>query len=96
MSEPFGLIGSFQVDPARRDEFVSILFRATRELPGCTSYVIAKDAEDAATVWITEVWESQEAHAASLTLPTIQAAIAEGRPMITGMGQRTVTVPVVD
>ena len=39
-------------------------------------------------LWIVEVWADQDAHAASLKLPSVQAAIARGRPLIAGFGQR--------
>jgi quinol monooxygenase YgiN len=45
-------------------------------------------------LWITEVWDSRDSHAASLQLPAVQAAIAKGRPMIAGFGQRFETVPL--
>jgi quinol monooxygenase YgiN len=40
------------------------------------------------------VWDSQELHRASLALPSVQAAIAKARPMITGFGERFETEPV--
>lgn len=89
----YGLIGSMEVVPGRRDELVSILLEGTRSMPGCLSYVVAVDPTDAVTVWVTEVWESQESHEASLSLPAVQRAIAHGRPLITGSGNRTVTIP---
>ena len=44
--------------------------------------------------WITEVWDSEASHAASLSLPSVKAAIARGRPLIAGFGQRFTTSPV--
>jgi quinol monooxygenase YgiN len=49
---------------------------------------------DAEAIWITEVWESRESHAASLNLPTVQQTIAVGRPLIAGFGDRYTTEPV--
>jgi quinol monooxygenase YgiN len=44
--------------------------------------------------WVTEVWDSQASHQASLNLPAVQQAIARGRPMIAGFAERFVTEPV--
>jgi quinol monooxygenase YgiN len=44
-------------------------------------------------MWVTEVWESPEAHAASLGLPAVQAAIERGRPLIAAFAQRIETRP---
>ena len=31
-------------------------------MPGCLSYVVAKDPADENAIWITEVWDSQASH----------------------------------
>jgi ketosteroid isomerase-like protein len=58
------------------------------------SYVIAKDPADKNAIWITEVWDSQASHKASLSLPSVKQAVARGRPLIAGFGERIVTEPV--
>ncbi len=90
----YGLIGQMLSQPGKRDELVGYLRDATGAMPGCLSYVIALDSENPDAIWITEVWDSRESHAASLKLPAIQAAIAKARPIIAGFGQRFETVPV--
>lgn len=90
----YGLIGKMKAAPGQRDALIEILLAGTGEMPGCLSYVVAKDSEDADAIWITEVWDSRESHAASLSLPAVQEAIAKGRPMIAGFGERFETEPV--
>lgn len=90
----FGLIGSMQAARGKRDELIEILLRATENMPGCLSYVVAKDRGDDDTIWITELWESKESHEASLRLPTVRQAIAEGRTLIAEFGERIETAPV--
>jgi quinol monooxygenase YgiN len=63
-------------------------------MPGCLSYIIAKDGADPDALWVTEVWTDQASHKASLSLPTVQQAIARGRPLIAGFGERFETQPV--
>ena len=90
----FGLISQMNVIPDKRDELVRIIAEATRGMPGCLSYVIAKDAARDDAIWITEIWNNRESHASSLNLPAVQAAMTKGRPLITGMGIRAETLPV--
>ena len=63
-------------------------------MPGCLSYIVAQDRKDADAIWITEVWNTAASHRASLSLPSVQAAIARGRPLIAGMEAGTETVVV--
>lgn len=92
----YGLIGKIKATPGSRDALMNILLEGTRDMPGCLSYIIAADANDPDALWITEVWDSAESHKASLSLPPVQDAIAKGRPLIAGFGERFETVPVGD
>lgn len=89
-----GLIGKMKAAPGQRDALVAILLDGIGGMPGCLSYVVARDPADADAVWITEVWESPEHHQASLSLPQVQAAIAKARPIIAGFDSHIVTEPV--
>ncbi len=80
--------------PGQRDALQAILLENDGGMPGCLSYVIAQDPADADALWITEVWNDQESHAASLTLPAVQQAIARARPLIAGFSNRVVTTPI--
>ena len=90
----YGLIGKMSAVPGQRDALAAILLGSTGSMPGCLSYVIATDPADADALWITEVWDSQASHQASLSLPAVQAAIAKGRPMIAGFSNRVETAPI--
>ena len=89
----YGLIGKFTAVEGERDRLISILLDGISGMPGCLSYVVAADAADATAIWITEVWNSKESHAASLSLPSVQQAIQLGRPLITGMDSIAETQP---
>jgi quinol monooxygenase YgiN len=88
------LIAKIRCVAGRRDELAAILLSGTTAMPGCLSYVVAHDPQDANALWVTEVWDSQESHRASLQLPAVQEAIAKGRPMVAGFGERFETVPI--
>ena len=90
----YGLIGKMTAVPGQRDALAAILLDGTQAMPGCLSYVIAHDPADNDALWITEVWDSQASHKASLSLPSVQAAIAKGRPLIAGFSNLVETVPI--
>ena len=90
----YGLIGKLKAQPGKRDELAAILVAGTGDMPGCQSYIVAADKNDPDALWITEVWDSEESHKASLSLPAVLAAISKGRPLITGFGERFETLPV--
>jgi quinol monooxygenase YgiN len=90
----YGLIGKVNALPGQRDALAAILLEGTRAMPGCLNYVIALDSADSDALWITEVWDSQASHEASLSVPAVQAAIAKGRPLIAGFSNRVETVPI--
>jgi quinol monooxygenase YgiN len=45
-------------------------------------------------IWITEVWDSKQSHRASLSLPAVQQAIAQAKPLITSFNPPTITQPI--
>ena len=90
----YGLIGKMTATPGQRETLIALLLEGTAAMPGCLSYIVAKDITDADSIWITEVWDSKESHSGSLTLPAVKAAIAKGRPLIAGFSDGTTTEPV--
>jgi quinol monooxygenase YgiN len=90
----YGLIGKATAVEGKRDELIRILLEGVTGMPGCLSYVVAKDLANQNTIWITEVWDSKESHAASLKLPSVKAAIAKGRPLFASFDMHQITEPV--
>lgn len=90
----YGLMGKMLAVEGRRDDLAAILLEGIPGMPGCLSYIVARDADDENALWITEVWESEAHHRESLALPSVQAAIQAGRPLIAGFGERFVTEPL--
>jgi quinol monooxygenase YgiN len=92
--EMYGEIGKIIAVAGKRDELIANILDGVRNMPGCLSYVVAKDASSADAVWISEVWDSKVSHDESLSLPSVKAAIAKNRPLISGFGDSIVTMPV--
>ena len=73
------VIGTFAVDPARRDEFLAERLermRTSRAEAGCLEYTFASDPLDPGRVLLTERWADQAALDAHLATPSSAAAPA--------------------
>ena len=90
----YGLIGRMIAVEQRRDALIEIILDGVESMPGCLSYVVAKDAANHDAIWITEVWDSKASHEASLFLPAVQASIQKAMPLKAGFEESIVTEPV--
>lgn len=83
----FANTGSLGTIPGKRDELVALLTRPSAELAetGCLLYEVGVSDDEPDTVYVVELWESADAHRASLSLPSVKAAIAEARPLLSGV-----------
>jgi len=91
----FANTGTLEVKPGHRDTVVAILTRRSTDLDGagCLSYEVGVSDERPNTVFVSELWVSAAAHQSSLQLASVQAAITEARPLLTGeMGGSRFTV----
>lgn len=89
-----GLIGKMKANPGKRDDLLAILLEIDLAMPGCLSYVVATDPADGDALWITEVWDNEASHKASLSIPAVRAAIGRAMPLIAGFETQIVTRPV--
>ena len=90
----YGLIGKMLATPGNRDALAEILLQGIAGMPGCLSYIVAQDPTNPDALWVTEVWNSQAEHQASLALPSVRAAITQARPILAGFGERFETTPL--
>ncbi len=90
----WGLIAKITLLPGKRDKMVEILRESATDMPGCLSYVVAKDVADENTIWVTEVWDSVANHDASLFLPAVKNAIPRGKAIVLNFERIAVTGPV--
>jgi quinol monooxygenase YgiN len=74
----YGLIGKVSAKPGQRDALQAILLENDGGMPGCLSYIIARDPADPDALWITEVWDDEASHVASPTVPTCAAGDRAG------------------
>lgn len=91
----YGLIGKMRCIPGRRADVAKYMDADGAEgMAGCRSFIVAEDPVDNDCLWITEVWDSEEAHKASLQLPKVKASIAQAMPLIAGFEITIKTRPV--
>lgn len=90
----YGLIGKMKAVSGQRDALIALMLEDVGAMPGCLSYIVARDPGDADGIWITEVWDSAASHKASLSLPAVRQVIARAKPLIAGFGEHFETEPV--
>ena len=90
----YGLIVKLTIVPGKRDEMTRILQQSAAAMPGCLSYVVAKDSSDENVVWVTEVWDSAASHDASLSLPSVKSAMLQAKGLVSNFEKIAVTIPL--
>ena len=82
------LHGRLAAKPGKREELLAILAEGehAEPMPGCRLYLVAVDEADADGVWVTEVWESADDHAASLQLDRVRDQISRAEPILDTTG----------
>ena len=89
--QKYGLNNKLVAQEGKVDELASILLKASElvsELNGCQTYLISKDLEEKNTICITEVWDSKEDHAQSLTLDSVRTLIMQAIPLLAGQPEK--------
>ncbi len=90
----YGLIAKLTLYPGKREEVIALLADSSANMPGCFSYILARDAGDGNILWVTEVWESKASHDASLSLRAVQAVIPKVKPLMARFEKIAETEPV--
>lgn len=82
----FATYGRLGAKPGQRDALAAILTRRSTELEavGCLVYEVGVKPGDADGVHVIELWESPEAHKASLELESVRASIGEAMSLLDG------------
>ena len=93
----YGLIVKLTSAPRRRAELITMMGgQDSHTVSGCLSFIVAEDAADDDVLWITEVWESQAAHEASLQTPPIKESLSDADTLIAAFEKIATTQPVKD
>ncbi|HZU42357.1 MAG TPA: putative quinol monooxygenase [Terriglobales bacterium] len=93
-SRMWGMIAKITVVPGKRDEMIAILKESASDMRGCLSYIVAKDAANENTIWVTEVWDSMASHDASLSLPAVKSSMPRAKAIVSNFERVAVTTPL--
>jgi len=89
----YGLIGKIAARPGQRSALIAAM-QVGETMKGNLAYVIAEDAAAPDIIWVTEIWDSEASHRASLALPGVREAIGRARPLIASLETVATTRPV--
>lgn len=95
----FGFYTKFVARPGQRDRLVEVLIKATqlvKNAPGCRLYIVNVSPAETDTVWVTEIWDSDEHYRASLAAPGVPELIAEAMLLMGAEPLMISLAPVAD
>ncbi|MFD1957299.1 putative quinol monooxygenase [Paenibacillus thailandensis] len=84
----YAMFGKLTAHPGKRDELANRMLESSETLngmEGCIHYILHADEDHPDDLWVTELWESEEAHAASLKNEKVLEVIGRCRPLIAGV-----------
>ncbi|GAB4271041.1 MAG: hypothetical protein Kow0080_16050 [Candidatus Promineifilaceae bacterium] len=83
----FAMCGKLTTKPGKRGEFVQILRQAAAivaQMAGCRMYLVTESLDNADVIHVLELWESAEAHEASLQDEAVRGLIGQAMPLLGG------------
>jgi len=83
----YAMFGKLTAHPGKRGELASLMLESGETLEGmegCIYYILHEAEDEPDVLWVTELWESKEAHAASLKDEKVLAVIQRCRHLIAG------------
>jgi len=83
----YGQQGCLKAKAGQGKALASILLQASQlvsTLEGCHLYLVSQDQTNEDLIWVTEVWDSKEAHGNSLKLDSVRALIGQAMPILDG------------
>ena len=87
----YGLHGKLLAQEGKGQELSAILLEASslmKSAEGCHLYAVSIDQEHPNEVWISEIWDSQEDHDNSLSIPGVKELIGKAIPLLAAPPQK--------
>lgn len=94
----YGLHGKLKAIQGQGDALAEILVQASAlvaHAKGCHLYLVSRDPQDKESVWITEVWDSKEAHDQSLNVEGVRVLISKAMPLLDGQPEKGLVLEVI-
>lgn len=89
----YALYTQFIASPGQGKSLIDILIKANdivSDANGCRSYIINTAIENEDIIWVTELWDSEEDHAISLTLDGCKELVTEASALLNEPPRQTV------
>lgn len=93
----YALCTRFHAHPDDGDKLLNLLMKANSIVSsskGCKLYLVSHETTDKDMFWVTELWDSQEDHAISLTLDGCKELMVEAGHVLRTDPHQVVLVPV--
>ena len=90
----YGLIGKMTAVPGKREELLWILLGGIGEMPGCLSYVVARDPGQCRCHLDHRSLGQRSQSQGSLSLSAVQTSIKSAMPLIATFNEHIRTEPV--
>ncbi|MEO7531412.1 MAG: antibiotic biosynthesis monooxygenase [Sediminibacterium sp.] len=93
----YALYTHFTTHHHKGDSLLKILLKANQIVSaakGCRLYIVNYDIANKDSIWVTELWDSQEDHAISLTLDGCKELIVEAAPLLASEPKQIILMPV--
>ena len=93
----YALYTRFDARPDEGDALLSILMKTNgivSSAKGCRLFVISHEASDKDVFWVTELWDTREDHAISLTLDGCKELMVEAGHILVAEPRQIVLTPV--
>jgi quinol monooxygenase YgiN len=90
--------GKLTSEPGKIDELIDIMKQAAKLVAnekGCHMYIVNASRDEEDVLWITELWDTQEGHDASLKSDEVKAIIAQALPLISKPPEQISLTPLV-
>jgi len=94
----YGLQNKFYAIEGKKDQLISLLLKASKLVlssDSCHLYMISEDKTDGNCVWITEVWDTKEAHDKALMEPKVLELIKDALPLLSDMPQKGIVLEII-
>lgn len=88
MSHAFAMQVEIKAHPGQGQRLIDIMLDAAalaKTQPGCQLYVVMQGMTDPDLIFVTEAWDSQEAHQNSLSDQAILGLVTLAKPLIQAM-----------
>jgi quinol monooxygenase YgiN len=85
------LLNRLTAKPGQRDRVVEILLESGKLFDhnsACQLYLVAESGDDPNTVWVADLWTSEQEHAEALAAPELRPFVEECMPLLEGMPEQ--------